>query len=62
MLQVNGKVAKQDSKWRLWGQTYIYIANTSGHSRTTTLTILSHGASYHLTLLTTAPVKGATSA
>ena len=24
-LQVNGKVAKQDSKWRLWGQTYIYI-------------------------------------
>ena len=31
-------------------------------SRTTTLTILSHGASYHLTLPTTAPVKDATSA
>ena len=38
------------------------LANTSGHSRMTTLTILSHGASYHLTLPTTAPVKDATSA
>ncbi|PFX32200.1 hypothetical protein AWC38_SpisGene3013 [Stylophora pistillata] len=38
------------------------LANTSGHSRTTTLTILSHGASYHLTLPTTAPIKDATSA
>ena len=38
------------------------LANTSGHSRTTTLTILFHGASYHLTLPTTAPVKDATSA
>ena len=38
------------------------LANTSGHSRTTTLTTLFHGASYHLTLLTTAPVKDATSA
>ena len=46
------------------------LANTSGHSRTTTLTILFHGASYHLALPTsyhlalptTAPVKDATSA
>ena len=38
------------------------LANTSGHSRTTTLTILFHGASYHLTLPTAAPVKDATSA
>ncbi|CAH3135148.1 unnamed protein product [Pocillopora meandrina] len=38
------------------------LANTSGHSRTITLTILFHGASYHLTLPITAPVKDATSA
>ena len=38
------------------------LANTSGHSRTTTLTILFPGASYHLALPTTAPVKDATSA
>ena len=38
------------------------LANTSGHSRSTTLTILFHGASYHLVLPTTAPVKDATSA
>ena len=38
------------------------LANTSGHSRTTTLNILFPGASYHLALPTTAPVKDATSA
>ena len=38
------------------------LANTSGHSRTTTLTILFHGVSYHLALPTTAPVKDVTSA
>ena len=37
------------------------LANTFGHSRTTTLTLLFHGTSYHLTLPTTAPVKDATS-
>ena len=38
------------------------LANTSGHSRTITSTIPFHGASYHLALPTTAPVKDATSA
>ena len=38
------------------------LANTSGHSRSTTSTIPFHGASYHLALPTTAPVKDATSA
>ena len=38
------------------------LANRSGHSRTITSTIPFHGASYHLALPTTAPVKDATSA
>ena len=38
------------------------LANTYGHSRTTTSTILFHGASYYLALPTAAPVKDATSA
>ena len=37
------------------------LVNTYGHSRTTTFTILFHGASYHLALPTTAPVKDAIS-
>ena len=40
----------------------LILIYTSGHSRTTTLTILFPGASYHLALPTTAPVKDATSA
>jgi len=38
------------------------LANTSGHTRTTTLTILFHGVSYHQALPTTAPLRDATSA
>ena len=64
LVEVRGFVGGDEQLRFIFNLYGVVFENTQErqHSRKTTLTILFHGASYHLTLPTTAPVKDATSA